>query len=138
MKPAEITAIMIAACGMNCAICMGHLREKNVCPGCRKMGKGGAKSCRACIIRKCLNLKGKFCYSCEVFPCRRLKNLDKRYRMKYGMSMLENLEYIKKSGIKKFTAKEQKRWKCPECGSLLSCHRQECFSCGYKVKTAVN
>ncbi|MDD5456566.1 MAG: hypothetical protein PHV30_05985 [Candidatus Margulisbacteria bacterium] len=29
MKPA-----LIAPCGMNCAICLGYLREKNKCPGC--------------------------------------------------------------------------------------------------------
>ncbi len=35
--PEVIDPTMIAACGMNCAICSGFLRdsrEKNVCPGC--------------------------------------------------------------------------------------------------------
>ena len=30
MKP-----ILIACCGMNCNLCIGFLREKNKCPGCK-------------------------------------------------------------------------------------------------------
>ena len=26
---------LIAPCGMNCAVCLGYLREKNKCPGCQ-------------------------------------------------------------------------------------------------------
>jgi len=69
---------------------------------------------------------------CEKFPCARLKNLDKRYRTKYKMSMLENLENIKKFEIKKFVKFEQKRWKCPKCGELLCVHRDSCLNCGEK------
>ncbi|MBN2747249.1 MAG: hypothetical protein JXR34_11035 [Bacteroidales bacterium] len=73
----------------------------------------------------------KFCSDeCEKYPCKRLKNLDKRYRTKYGMSMLDNLENIKSLGIEKFVELEQERWRCSNCGELLCVHRTSCLKCG--------
>jgi len=127
---------LIAPCGMNCGICIGYLRDKNKCPGCRKMDKNKPEYCRKCIIMHCEILKKnkmKFCSDkCEKFPCKRLKNLDKRYKGKYHMSMLENLENIEKFGIREFVNNEQERWKCPECGGIISCHRDKCLSCGFE------
>ncbi|MEN6379434.1 MAG: hypothetical protein ABFD15_07640 [Methanofastidiosum sp.] len=74
--------------------------------------------------------KTKFCFRCEKYPCTRLKNLDKRYRTKYGMSMIENLENIKKLGIREFVKNERIRWACPECGGTINVHRWKCFDCG--------
>ncbi len=48
------------------------------------------------------------------------------------MSMLENLDNIKKFGIKKFVTSEQKRWKCPKCGEVLCVHRDYCLECKEK------
>lgn len=127
---------MIAPCGMNCGICIGHLRDKNKCLGCRKMSEGKPESCRKCIIMHCKILKEKkmfFCSDkCEKFPCLRLKNLDKRYKTNCGMSMLENLKNIRKLGIRKFIKSEQKRWKCSKCGELLCVHRNSCLNCNEK------
>jgi hypothetical protein len=134
----KIILELIAPCGMNCGICIGHLRDKNKCLGCREMSKGKPESCRKCTITHCEILKEKkmlFCSDkCEKFPCLRLKNLDKRYKTKYGMSMLENLENIKKFGIEKFAKSEQIRWKCPKCGESLCVHRDSCLHCGEKMK----
>ena len=129
---------LIAACGMNCGLCIGYLREKNKCPGCRKLKANGAKYCRKCIIKNCKILKENnwdFCSSkCDKYPCLRLKNLDKRYRGKYGMSMLENLENIEKLGVKKFVESEKKKWKCPKCKETVSVHRDICLKCGEKYR----
>jgi hypothetical protein len=104
---------LIAPCGMNCGICVAYLREKNKCPGCRNIDNR-SKYCRKCIIKNCKVLKEnkwKFCSSkCDRYPCTRLKNLDKRYKTKYGMSMIENLEFIKENGIIRFIRNEKKRW----------------------------
>ncbi len=93
---------LIAPCGMNCAICSGYLRAKNRCFGCRTITT--QEYCKNCIIRNCSFLKEnkiKFCSSkCGKYPCKRLKDLDKRYRTKYDMSMLENLENIEHSGVR--------------------------------------
>lgn len=127
---------LIAPCGMNCGICIGHLRDKNKCPGCRIMDAYESSYGRKCFIRNCSILeekKLKFCSDkCEKYPCKRLKNLDKRYRTKYGMGMLENLENIKTSGIRSFVKREGARWKCSTCGELLSVHRDFCLKCGAK------
>ncbi|MFA6250816.1 MAG: DUF3795 domain-containing protein [Candidatus Shapirobacteria bacterium] len=105
---------LIAPCGMNCGTCSAYLREKNKCPGCRQAVKTKYVSIRKCVIRKCEQFKAgtnKFCGKwCTKFPCLRLQKLDKRYREKYEMSMLENLENIRNLGIEKFGASETKRW----------------------------
>jgi len=131
-----MNAKLIAPCGMNCAVCIGHLREKNKCPGCNFMDEEKSDYCRKCIIKHCEILKEKnlqFCSpECEKYPCSRLKKLDKRYRTKYEMSMLENLVYIENLGIEKFVETEKIRWKCHECGELLSVHRPNCLKCDAK------
>ena len=62
-------------------------------------------------------------------PCRQLKALDKRYRTKYHLSMLHNLEFIQKHGITKFLEKEAEKWHCPDCGGTICCHNGLCLSC---------
>ncbi len=127
---------LIAPCGMDCGICVGYLRDKNKCPGCKEMDAYESSYGRKCIIRSCQTLRNnkmKFCSDrCEKYPCRRLKDLDKRYRTKYGMSMLENLEDIKKLGVRQFVKNEKIRWKCRKCGSVICVHRDFCLKCGEK------
>ena len=77
-----------------------------------------------------------FCGDCDSFPCKRLKQLDKRYRTKYGMSMIENLEMIHEIGIVEFVTRETKRWTCPECGELICVHKPNCLVCDYAWNTA--
>ena len=92
---------LIAPCGMNCGLCIGYIRKKNPCGGCfKKDDENKPSQCRSCSIVNCESLaktKSGFCYECKKYPCARLKNLDKRYREKYGMSMIENLLYIETS-----------------------------------------
>ena len=131
MGKRSITSNLIAPCGMNCGICMAYLRDKNHCPGCNADDTNKPDSCVKCIIKNCETIKKtKFCFKCEKYPCTRLKNLDKRYRTKYGMSMIENLENIKKLGIREFVKNEKVRWTCPKCGGTINVHRWKCFDCG--------
>ena len=129
---------LIAPCGMNCGVCSGYLalkydlRSKGIrmpyCTGCRPRDKRCSFLKKRCALL--LNSKVKYCYECNDFPCRELSHIDKRYRMYYRMSMLENLESIKKIGIRQFLEKEEEKWKCPECGGVICCHNGICFSCG--------
>ena len=128
-------ADLIAACGMNCGICLAYLRERNQCPGCRDNGPGRLAHFTTCIIRNCETVKESpsgFCYECPRLPCRRLKALDKRYRTKYGMSMLQNLEHIRVHGVSAFVERENERWRCDGCGGVICVHRGICFQCGQK------
>ena len=113
-RGSSMKSSLIAPCGMNCNLCIGYLREKNRCLGCRENDENILNSCRKCIIKNCTILqqkKLKYCSSkCEKFPCTRLKNLDKRYRTKYQMSMLGNLQFIEEFGIRKFVVHEKERW----------------------------
>jgi hypothetical protein len=129
---------LIAPCGMNCGLCLGYQREKNKCPGCRKRDAYQFSCGKNCIIRSCQFLvenKMEFCSEkCDQYPCKRLKNLDKRYRTKYEMSMIENLENIKKLGIRKFLENQRKKWECKKCKSLVCVHRDFCLICGEKYR----
>jgi len=123
-----IKASEIAPCGMNCRLCIGYVRDKNKCDGCLTPG---TKCSKACTLRFCTQRNGKYCdNSCPSFPCKRLKGLDKRYRTKYGMSMIENLLHIEEAGIRQFVRNENIRWVCTVCGSLICVHRPECVNCG--------
>lgn len=139
MKDVELRYIgLIAPCGMNCGLCIGYLREKKPCSGCHKTDdKNKTESCRNCVIVNCdllTKTKSGFCFDCEKYPCVRLRNLDKRYRTKYGMSMIENLAYIQDHGLDEFIKLEQEKWKCKVCGAGLSVHRKFCLNC----KTEIN
>jgi len=129
---------LIAPCGMNCGICSGYLAFKNdvkskgikmpYCAGCRPRDK----KCTFLKKRCSLLMEGRvqYCYECQDFPCKGLQAIDKRYRSQFRMSMIENLEYIKKNGIKQFLDIQEEKWKCPECGSFICCHNGICFNCG--------
>lgn len=126
---------LIAPCGMNCGICYAYLREKNKCPGCRFFNAKIPVSVARCKIKNCEVIKNgsvKFCFECKNYPCKNLKNLDKRYRTKYSMSEIDNLEYIKKKGIRKFVESERIKWSCSKCGEVINVHKGVCSKCGAK------
>jgi hypothetical protein len=131
-KTNTISPILIAPCGMNCSLCRAFVRDKKACPGCRGDDHFKSKSCLNCHIKTCekiVSAEVKYCFSCDSFPCDKLLHLDKRYRTKYGMSMIDNLEEIRNSGIRHFIRTEKKRWICPKCGRLLCVHQPQCLYC---------
>ncbi|MEI6578811.1 MAG: DUF3795 domain-containing protein [Eubacteriales bacterium] len=128
---------LIAPCGMNCGLCVSYLAMKNdlkkkgfckkYCPGCLPRGKNCTYMQDSCDkVGKGLV---RYCFECGDFPCRRLKVLDKRYRGKYHMSMIENLVFIKEQGMETFLKKEDTNWRCPACGGTICCHNGLCFNC---------
>ena len=126
---------LMAPCGMNCGICMAYLRYKNTCPGCRNLRGDEKISCVRCQMKNCEFFKDgkkKFCFECDKYPCDRVKHIDKRYRTKYGMSMVENLNKIKKIGIIEFMKIENNRWICPKCGHQICVHNKKCYFCEKK------
>ena len=129
---------LIAPCGMNCGICSSYLAYKNNihrklitnCTGCRSRNK----QC-AFLKKKCKDglklLKGEieFCFECNYYPCENLTRLDKGYREKFGMSMIDNLNEIKNKGINYFIENQETKYKCKKCSSLISVHSKKCFIC---------
>jgi hypothetical protein len=132
---------LIAPCGINCAVCVHYLAraydlqkqgfQKATCEGCLPRGKG-------CLHmgEKCERLqKGlvRFCFQCTDFPCKHIKTLDKRYRGKYHLSMVENLTWIREKGMGSFLEKEKAKWRCPGCGGAVCCHNGLCLRCQIEV-----
>lgn len=133
IKTNVVKTALIAPCGMNCRFCIAYTRDKNACPGCRGDDSVKTKTRVICRIKNCEKIgqgKAKYCFNCDGFPCDRLNHLDERYRTKYGMSMINNLVFIKKYGIRRFIGNEKRRWTCPECGELICVHKPQCLYCG--------
>jgi len=131
---------LIAPCGMNCQLCVHFQSRKN------ELHKKGLnrKYCEGCIPRgqNCLHMgdrcekmaKGevRFCFECENFPCKALKGLDKRYREKYHMSMIDNLIAINEYGMDSFLTSEEEKWNCSSCGGTVCCHNGLCLNCDFE------
>lgn len=88
---------IVAPCGLICDLCWGFQREKNKCSGCTVQGSQPAHRTK-CSIVNCLEKNGdstKPCSTCSKYPCKRLKNLEKRYSSNYGESLIDNFQQIK-------------------------------------------
>jgi hypothetical protein len=130
-------SVLIAPCGMNCALCASYIAQKNdlktkgirmpYCAGCRPRNKQCSFIKKRCS--KLLTGEVVFCYECADFPCNNLKAIDARYSSRYRMSMVENLHFINVQGMEKFLKMQQEKWKCPTCGGLICCHNGLCFNC---------
>jgi hypothetical protein len=133
----KMTKELVAPCGMNCALCITYLamkydaKPKGVkvpyCKGCRPRGKMCAFIKKKCtLLKKDNNIS---CYQCKKFPCKNLKHLDDKYKIKYKTSLIENNQSIKKVGMEKFLKAQAKKSRCPRCGGTLSVHNNACFVC---------
>ncbi|UWG96297.1 DUF3795 domain-containing protein [Dehalobacter sp. DCM] len=132
---------LIAPCGMNCGLCVSYLAmkhdlkkkgfSKSYCAGCLPRGKNCAFMKKQCDLLG--NGHVRFCYECDSFPCKRLKALDKRYRTKYHLSMIDNLKCIQEKGMAEFLDKEEAKWRCAECGDRICCHNGLCLSCSLDI-----
>jgi hypothetical protein len=134
-KTSAIRATLIAPCGMNCRLCIAYSRDRNACPGCCGDDSVKPKTRVTCRIKTCEKIvqgRIRYCFGCDSFPCAGLNHLDKRYRARYGMSMIENLEKIRKHGMRQFIREEKVRWTCPGCGGTLCVHKPGCLSCDYR------
>jgi hypothetical protein len=131
------SAQLIAPCGINCGICVAFLRDKNKCYGCWGDDARKAKHCSVCKIKNCEHFSAtdsRFCFDCPMYPCKRMKQLDQRYRIKYNMSNLENLQSVKELGEEAFIQLELIKWKCKECGGTICVHKGYCLDCEKKRK----
>ncbi len=124
---------ILAPCGINCSLCRAYVRDRRRCPGCLGADSHKSAACVRCGIKNCPDLvsgRHRFCFSCARYPCADLRRLDKRYRIRYGVSVVENLARIKAGGEKAFLVEEAAKWSCAGCGSRLCMHKPECMECG--------
>jgi len=139
MNREEFTPDLIAPCGMNCGICKAFLAYSRGVPKQR----GKVTHCAGCLPRNknCFIKRGcgklaknevRFCFECKALPCKNLDRVDRRYRKRYDMSMVENLTEMKEKGIEEFLRIQREKYKCPRCGNVVSVHDGKCYACGYK------
>jgi hypothetical protein len=121
----------VAPCGLLCDLCSGFQRNKNKCNGCNA-DENKTSHCSACRIKQCAEKKDdqELCLKCKKYPCKIIKNLEKRYATKYGESLMRNFAQIEELGIRAFVKSQNEEWKCPTCGSLLCVHKTTCKHCG--------
>jgi hypothetical protein len=126
---------LIAPCGMNCAICSRYLAylnnlKRSHCIGCRPRNRKCAYVFGKCTgINKASKGNAAFCFECGQYPCRQINRIDERYRKNYGMSVKDNLEHIRKTGVETFIKNQYRKYRCSRCGGLISIHNKKCFAC---------
>ena len=134
--PEKIEADMFARCGMNCMVCYKHCYHKKPCAGCLNSDRGKPEHCRKCRIKDCAAGKNiTYCYECADFPCKQIKSLEKSYNSRYHASLLENSNDVKEHGMKALLEKHRRKYKCPDCGGIISLHDAECSECQHKIRT---
>ena len=134
--PGKIESDMFAPCGMNCMVCYKHCYHKKPCAGCLNSDRGKPEHCRKCRIKDCAAGKNiTYCYECADFPCKQIKSLEKSYNSRYHASLLENSNDVKEHGMKALLEKHRRKYKCPDCGGIISLHDAECSECQHKIRT---
>lgn len=73
-----------------------------------------------CQMKFCTRRTGDFCFECDSFPCNSLKHLDRRYRTRYTLSPIANLEFIRDNGLDAFLQHQRERWQVE--GGLICMH----------------
>lgn len=124
--------LVIAPCGLVCDLCRAFQREQKRCTGCQVPGGYKAGYCDRCSIVLCqqkIDKPGLQCYQCQKYPCRRLRDLDKRYSTRYAESLVANFELLQTGGRSALTEAIVAKWTCQNCGSLLSVHDPTCLTC---------
>jgi hypothetical protein len=133
MVEAQLDTDCIAPCGINCLLCYRHLCAKP-CPGCRREGEGKPEHCKRCRIKACALAQGyTHCHECPSFPCRPLAALDRRYRVRYGVSPRDDGLAMRAGGIEAFLRGQLKRYACEACGGMVCMHTRVCAGCGTVV-----
>ncbi len=129
---------LIAPCGMNCGICKSYLARLHEIPKERCK----VSHCASCLPRgkNCYVKRGcpkltkhqiQYCFQCGTMPCAHLARLDKRYRERYGMSMVENEKELRSKGMDEFLKQQEEKYRCPQCGDVICVHDKKCYACGY-------
>ena len=136
-KSPDFSAVLVAPCGMDCAVCGAYLAyARNIpqrrgvvshCAGCRPRGKTCAYLKKNCT--RLLHAEVEFCYECPDFPCERLTRIDRRYRTQFGESFIENLRDIQREGMDAFLAAHRAKFRCAGCGGVRCVHNHLCYDC---------
>lgn len=128
--PPSIDTAFFAPCGMNCMVCYKRCYVKKPCAGCLPGDDGKPEHCRKCKIKDCIREKDlTYCFECVSFPCKLIKNLEKSYIQRYGVSLVQSSLFVKEHGLAAFMEQQLEKYTCPNCGGVISLHDAECSEC---------
>jgi len=101
------------------------------CHGCKSTAL--SIYCRKCDIKQCAVERGvENCSACGKFPCRRIMNLNDDDAVHHS-SVLRNLRTIAAVGVKAWLRRQDRRWRCRECGARFTWYAPKCKACGATV-----
>ncbi|GKH01605.1 hypothetical protein CE91St54_61900 [Hungatella hathewayi] len=74
-----------------------------------------------------------YCFECQDYPCKLIKNLEKSYNQRYRTSLMENSGFVREHGLELFMEMQKEKYTCPKCGGIISIHDRECSECQEKI-----
>lgn len=118
---------LLAVCGMNCLICYRYCDSNKPCSGCLNRK---SKDTRRCQIQDCAASRSlRHCFDCDDYPCKRILRLERNYNKRYGVSLIENCRSIQELGRDNFFEQQREKYRCPDCGGIISLHDKVCSEC---------
>jgi hypothetical protein len=146
----EIRKEWLAPCGLYCGVCGILLAtrdgnekfkeklagvynlspEKIACDGC--LSERPFEFCRVCSIKSCTSGRGyEGCHQCADFPCEAVDT----FPMPVGKRViLRAIPSWRELGTEAWVEAEEKRYRCPECGSALFRGARRCRQCQTAVE----
>lgn len=108
----------------------GAPAEEIECDGCLAGGKL-APYCRNCQILHCATAREGVtrCADCADFPCDIITSFNND-GMRHHAEVLDSIREQQKIGVQAWLEKQDKRWRCPQCGTPSSWYARTCDKCG--------
>jgi len=91
--------------------------------------------CAISDIKDCGRRKGyEFCNECsEYSTSEQMRKFVEDTKWLYQQGVLKNMEMIRRDGVAKLVAWQEKRWQCANCGTPHSWRDKICPPCGQTV-----
>jgi hypothetical protein len=145
----------VAPCGLYCGACTIRLAGKSghrqlleeiaavltsregksiraddlACEGCLSDG-AVAIVCRDCALRACALEKGVgHCSCCPEYPCQGITDFSQD-GLPHHAEIPKNVSRQKESGLEAWADEQDRRWRCPQCGRIISWYDSQCSACG--------
>ncbi len=94
--------------------------------------------CRNCDIKNCARrMKVGHCVDCAKFPCERIIALNNDQSPHHSI-VLKNLKEIGDVGASAWLRRQDRRWRCKNCGERFSWYAKRCGECGSSVYNSIS